>query len=166
MSFPFQAGERLTAAALNAALPQSAIVASSQTISSTSPAVISGFSFPVSAGSYFATVWCILDAASGGTGKFRFTGPTASMTIMGIMTQQMATLDAYQSGSTSNGSGYNTGDIDTPTLATAFYITQLWGTFVFSDPGTLALEVANGAGASDTFEIYTGSWMQVQQALG
>ena len=161
----FQAGQRLTAAALNSVIPATAFLAANQTVNSTTPAAVSGFAFPVSNGNtYVATCWFIIDANSGGDAQFRFTGPTASLTIMGFMLQQENTLDAYQVAKTSNSTGYNSGTLDTGvTFAATFYIAQLWGTFTMTADGTLGLSCANATGASDTFTLYAGSWMSVQQ---
>ena len=137
----------------------------SGSIDSTTPAVISP-SYPVAANtSYVAHAWMIIDANAGGTAEFRWTGPAASLTIMGLTCQENATLDAYPASNSSNGAGYNTGFIDTQELGAAFYICELWLTLTTTAAGDLALECANLAGASDAPEIYAGGWLEVKPAF-
>jgi hypothetical protein len=165
MTMPFYAGSTATAAGIDSLAPQIGVSAG-QTVNSTTPVGVTGMSFPVAAATYLVACWFVIDANSGGQARFRFTGPAASLTLMGITTLQQGTLTYNPNGQTSNGTGYNTGDIDAPvsgTFATAFHIVQIWATFTFTAPGTLALECANAAGASDTFEIYPGSQMSVLQ---
>ena len=171
MSMPFQAGQRLTAAELNALAPQSAVLATSQTVNSTSPAAVSGFSFAVTEDvTYLGYAWIVVDANSGGTGEFRWTGPASpSLLVMGIETQQTASNDVYQVATVSNSTGYNSGFLDSPSgseaYSTAFYIVQLWITITPASSGTLALECANVEGGSDTFNLYPGSWATLTQVL-
>jgi hypothetical protein len=161
---PFYAGSAITAQALDSLAPQIAVSAG-QSIVSTTPAAISGLSFPVAAATYDVYAWILIDANSGSGAHFRWTGPTASLTIMDIDTVQMAGASPTQETQSSNGDGYNTGDLDSMSFATDFYRSILTATFVFSAAGTLALQVANVAGASPTFSVYVGSKLRVQQVL-
>jgi hypothetical protein len=157
---PFYAGSAITAQALDGLAVQFAVSAG-QSIASTTPAAVSGFSFPVVVGTYIARAHLVIDANSGGTAEFRWTGPTASLVLLSLECQPTATLDGYQVANTSNGTGYNTGFIDSQLFSTAFYVCNLEAVLTFTAAGTLALEAANLAGASDTWEIYAGSYMSV-----
>jgi hypothetical protein len=160
-----QPGQPITAAFLNSLAPQISVVPG-QTISSTSPAGVGSVSFPVVNGTtYIGYAWLTLDANSGGTAEFRWTGPaTPTQLGMGILTQQLNTADAYQQGTTESATGYNSGFLDTPTLATTLYIVQLWIIIEPSASGTLALICANAAGGSDTFSLGLG-YVSLQQQL-
>jgi hypothetical protein len=134
-----------------------------QTINSTGMGhIFSGFA--VTPGYYLVEAHLIVDANAGGSATFRFTGPAASGYLMTFRKLQMNTSDGTTDGETSGGSGYNTGSIGpTGTFAATFYsihFTGCWWDFTAS--GSFGLECANTAGASDTFDIYTGSTMTVE----
>jgi hypothetical protein len=114
---------------------------------------------------YIGYCWITIAANAGGTAEFRWTGPDSpSLLGMGIMSQQTATADAYQNAALASATGYNTGFIDTPELAGADYIVQLWIIITPSASGTLALICANAAGADDTFTLGV-SYFSLQQVL-
>lgn len=163
MSTPFYAGQIMTAQAMNAALPHTSVVVGTQTISSTSPTWVVGLSAQLTAGvTYVGRAKITVDANSGGTAEFRWTGP-ASPTIleMDIMSQQCDTADAYQNGDVESATGYNSGFLSTPTLANTQYVVWLEITILAPADGTLELQCANAAGASDTFNIGIGSYLTV-----
>jgi hypothetical protein len=166
MSTPFYAGQTLTAEAMNNALPHTSVVAGTQTISSTSPVWIVGLSAELTAdATYIGRAKITVDANSGGTAEFRWTGPASPTLLeMDIMSQQCNTADAYQNGGVESSTGYNSGFLSTPELATTQYVVWLEITITPSADGTLELQCANAAGASDTFNIGTGSYLTVQQA--
>lgn len=166
MTTPFFAGQSITAQALDSLAPQSAVLATSQVIGSTSPVQVGSWAFPVQEGAtYIGYAWITIDAAAGGTAEFRWTGPDSPDLLgMGIMSQQTATADAYQNAALASATGYNTGFIDTPEFAGAQYIVQLWIIITPSAAGTLALICANAAGASDTFTLGV-SFISLQQVL-
>jgi LysM repeat protein len=162
------AGQAITADLLNAMIPQTG-VAPGQTVSSTSPQPVTGFTADVESGNTYI-VYCkiTLDAgAGGGQGEFRFTGPASpTLCVMQMSTAQVATATVTV-GETDveTATGYNSGFLDTQTLAGTRYRVQIWMTLTPSADGTLALEVANVAGASDTFSVQAGSYMRVEQVL-
>lgn len=164
MTMPFYAGSAATAAAVDSLTPQIGISAG-QTINSTTPAVISGFSFPVAATTYIVTAHVVIDANSGGTGEFRWTGPTTSLTLMTLICYQAATSTADPTTVESNSTGYNSGFLTTQAFGTTFYVCDLECTFTFSAAGTLALECANTTGSSNPFIVYPGSRVSVQQQV-
>jgi len=167
MSTPFYAGQAITAQALDELAPQISVLGTTQTIGSTSPVQVGGFAFPVEEGAtYLGYVWLTVDANSGGTAEFRWTGPASpDLLNMVIMSQQLRTADAYQNGDVESATGYNSGFLETPELATTLYLVQLWVTITPSATGTLALLCANAAGASDTFNLGVGSYFSLQQVL-
>ena len=164
---PFYAGSSITAGALDSLAPQISVLSTTQTIGSTSPVQVGGFAFPVTSGlTYVGYVWATVDANSGGTAEFRWTGPASpTLLAMGILTQQLNTADAYQQGTVQAATGYNSGFLDTPTLATTLYIVQLWITITPSASGTLALLAANAAGASDTYALGIGTYCSLHQQV-
>ena len=97
MTTPYYAGQTLTAAALNAIVPQTSVLATAQTIGSTSPVQVGSFSADLAEGvTYTGYAWFTVDANTGGTGEFRWTGPAdPTLLNMTILTQQLATADAY-----------------------------------------------------------------------
>ena len=157
-------GEDITADFLNSLPPQAGVCAL-QTVNSTTQAPVNNCSFPVvSGGTYLVIANLWLDANSGGSAEFKWTGPSASLVLM----QWDFTL--INTGSSTTGStdasattGYNTGFLVSNTFGTNRYRATGWATFTFSAAGTLALVVANGAGASDTFNIIPGSRVTVLQ---
>ena len=161
----FQAGSPITAAALNSLYPQDSVT-TGQTIGSTSPVQVGSFSANLVAGNtYFGKAKITIDANSGGTAEFRWTGPASpSLLEMDIVSQQTATADAYQNAAIESATGYNSGFISTPELATTSYIVWLEITITPSASGTLELLCANAAGASDTFSIGV-STLSVRQVL-
>jgi hypothetical protein len=167
VSQPFYAGQAITADALNSIVPQFAALSTAQTISSTSPVPITGFSFSVAAGvTYLGKAWITIDSSlgGGGTAEFRFTGPASpTLLVMGLTSQQTATADAYQNATLDSATGYNSGFISTPMLSAATYIAELTIVVAMSAAGTLALQCANAAGASDSFAI--GGYMTLTRVL-
>ena len=165
MGIPYNAGQALTAASLDALPPQISAV-TGQTISSTSPVGVGSVSFPVTGGiTYIGNAWLTLDANAGGTAEFRWTGPGSPTLLgMGIESQQTATADAYQNATLESATGYNSGFISTPELAGAQYIVQLTIIITPSADGDLALICANAAGDSDTFSLGLG-YVTLQQVL-
>ena len=165
MTVPFNAGQAATAAAVNSLTPQISVLATTQTIGSTSPVQVGSFAATVEDGvTYIGTAWITIDGGGGGgTAEFRWTGPADPTLLgMGIMSQQTATADAYQNASLESATGYNSGFISTPELAGASYIVQLWIVITPSADGTLELICANAAGGSDTFSLGV-SYLSVQQ---
>ena len=152
---------------MNNALPHTTVVTGTQTISSTSPVWVVGLSATLTAGvTYIGRAKITVDGAGGGgTPEFRWTGPTAGSVLeMDIMSQQCNTADAYQNGDVESATGYNSGFLDTPTLAATQYVVWLEITILPTADGTLELQCANAAGASDTFNIGIGSYFTIQQA--
>ena len=165
MGVPFNAGEAITAAALNSLPPQISVLGTTQTVSSTSPVQVGSFSAIVADGvTYIGRAKITVDANSGGTGEFRWTGPAdPTLLEMDIVSQQTATADAYQNAAIESATGYNSGFLSTPELATASYIVWLEITITPSADGTLELICANAAGGSDTFNLGIGSYLRVDQ---
>lgn len=160
------AGQPITAALLNAMIPQISVLVSAQTISSTSPVQVGSFSADLVAGNtYIGRAKLTIDASSGGTAEFRWTGPDSpSLLEMDIVSQQTATADAYQNAAIESATGYNSGFLDTPEFAATLYIVWLEIVITPSADGTLELLAANVAGASDTFSIGV-SYLRVEQVL-
>jgi hypothetical protein len=161
------AGQPITAALLNAMIPQDSVLATTQTIGSTSPVQVGSFAATLAAGAtYIGHAKIPVDANTGGTAEFRWTGPASPTLLeMDIMSQQCNTADAYQNGDVESATGYNSGFLSTPVLATAQYVVWLEITIVPSAGGTLELLCANAAGASDTFNLGVGSYLSVRQVL-
>lgn len=162
------AGQPITADLLNAMIPQIG-VAPGQTVSSTSPVAITGFTANVVAGNtYIVLAFMTLDAGGGGgQGEFRWTGPASpTLCVMQMSTSQVAT-STVTVGETDveTATGYNSGFLDTQTLAGTRYRVQSWMRLTPSASGTLALQVANVSGATDTFSIQAGSYLRVEQVL-
>jgi hypothetical protein len=167
MTTPFFAGSSITAAALGALAPQISVLGTTQTIGSTSPVQVGGFAFPVTEGAtYIGRVKLTVDANASGRAEFRWTGPASpDLLEMDIMSQQCNTADGYQNGDVEGSTGYNSGFLETPELATTQYVVWLEITITPSASGTLALLCANAAGASDTFNLGVGSYLTLQQVL-
>jgi hypothetical protein len=161
----YQITQVVPAGSLNAMVPQISVLATSQTVGSTSPVQVGSFAATLVAGNtYTGRAKITVDANSGGTAEFRWTGPASpSLLEMDIMSQQLNTADAYQQGTVQSATGYNSGFLDTPELATTLYIVWLEITITPSADGTLELICANAAGASDTFDLGVGSYLRVEQ---
>ena len=166
MSF-WTAGQTITADLLNAMIPQYSVLQTTQTIGSTSPVQVGNFAATLVAGNtYIGRAKLTVDANSGGTAEFRWTGPASpSLLEMDIMSQQTGTADAYQNGDIEGSTGYNSGFLDTPEFATTLYVVWLEITITPSADGTLELLCANAAGASDEFSLGVGSYLKVEQQL-
>lgn len=160
----FQAGQRLTAAELNAVTPQTGYVPTTQTVNSTSQVQVAGCAFPVNAETYAVRVVLFLDCNNGGQAEMKFTGPAASLVTMqwsfALLGTGSSTIGETDVSATT---GYNTGFLLSNTFSTNRFRAIGEATFTFTAAGTLALAIANGSGASDTFNIIPGSRMDIQQ---
>jgi hypothetical protein len=147
------------------------VLGTPQVIGSTSPVQVGSFAFAVVEGAtYTGYAWITIDGGvdGGGTPEFRWTGPASpDLLAMGIMSQQVATADAYQNANLESATGYNSGFLPAPELAgsSTSYIFQLWIVITPSASGTLALLCANEAGGGSPEFTLGVSYLSLQQVL-
>ena len=159
MTTPFYAGSTATAAAVDAALPQNYVLATNQTINTTSDDLIGNFvSTELPIGTYKITVDLNYVAnQSAGTPSFAFHGPAAP-SLQAITANingggsnqpvQVAGGGGFASVAMANGEYYNVDLVYTVTTTTA---------------GTISFQAHTSAGA-DTFTIAAGAVMTVTAA--
>ena len=112
-----------------------------QTISSTSPQVITGCSAPVAMGKYkFRAVVTFQGGTAAGTANFSFSGPAFSEAWVNA---------AFVMSNGTAGAGSQTaalGPVDSPTLTTNNSVAIITGEAVFTAAGTFAFKCAEGTG--------------------
>jgi hypothetical protein len=159
----FFAGQKLTAAALRAAIPQLQKVTVDQLINSTSQAAV--LSFPVIPGTYVLSgrfTW--VQGATQAVQALRLTGPTATLISVRLKETELAA-----GGESTFGNGlvtaYNT-DLSGASGGQPATTTVAWdfdGIVVLSAAGTLGIAARCVTSGSDTFTIKAGSSAQLVQ---
>jgi hypothetical protein len=160
----FQAGQKLTAAELNKLVPAILILASPQTVSSTTPAAV--LSTSVSAGTYRVNGKAsVLGSQNAGQARFRFTGTATASLVLVQFDWSDATASAGTSELSEDVTALGTSTTQSLTLGTGTMIyARFYGMITFSAAGTFALSAAEGTGG-DAFVIQGGAIMDLQQQV-
>jgi len=156
---PIYAGSDITAQLFNNTPVYTLLAATNQSISSTSPATITGMTIAVQAATYMINSSIVITQGSTAADqKFRFTGPAISSGRI-VCTSLWTGASSY---------GWSTvTDINNSFLITGPItgsdpgVAMISGVYAFTGSGTLALTAGNNTGG-DTCTIAANSWMTVQ----
>lgn len=158
MTTPFYAGQKLTAAALNAVIPVSLIATAPGTlINSTSAMAVAGLAWPVVPGTYLvhAVIFMTANQSAGGL-ELQIGGPSASASGF--------TFLYYEGTSTWSPPVVGVNSPANPELTMSsgiVYKCVIDGTVTFTAAGTLAIEGACATSTSDTFTVDANSLLTI-----